>query len=152
MNTEKRPVLCTTLYRKPMQLSNFGGILYQLCHRIFSHGFHQNIPFKGTFRRDQKVILFVWLFKSATGTLSLVQLESDKISKRPLESQHCSIILRVCLQHLAIPTTVRSDVEERVAEERLAWTDKNIPAWPKNISVLWNFGPLRSALCDIRTW
>ena len=33
-------------------------------------------------------------------------------------------------------TTVRSDVEERVAEERLAWNDKNIPAWPKNISVL----------------
>ena len=32
--------------------------------------------------------------------------------------------------------TVRSDVEERVAEERLAWNDKNIPAWPKNISVL----------------
>ena len=31
--------------------------------------------------------------------------------------------------------TVRSDVEERVAEERLAWNDKNIPAWPKNISV-----------------
>ena len=47
--------------------------------------------------------------------------------------------------------TVRSDVEERVAEERLAWTDKNIPAWPKNISVLWNFDPLHSALNDIRT-
>ena len=32
--------------------------------------------------------------------------------------------------------TVRSEVEERVAEERPAWNDKNIPAWPKNISVL----------------
>ena len=32
-------------------------------------------------------------------------------------------------------STVRSDVEERVAEERPAWNDKNIPAWPKNISV-----------------
>ena len=32
--------------------------------------------------------------------------------------------------------TVRSDVVERVAEERPAWNDKNIPAWPKNISVL----------------
>ena len=29
-NTEKRPILCTTLYRKPMRLSNFDGILYQL--------------------------------------------------------------------------------------------------------------------------
>ena len=26
--------------------------------------------------------------------------------------------------------TVRSDVEELVAEEHLAWNDKNIPAWP----------------------
>ena len=33
-------------------------------------------------------------------------------------------------------TTVKSDVEERVAEEHLAWNDKNIQAWPKNISVL----------------
>ena len=32
--------------------------------------------------------------------------------------------------------TVRSDVKERVAEERLAWNDNNILAWPKNISVL----------------
>ena len=31
--------------------------------------------------------------------------------------------------------TVRSDVEERVAEERLAWNDKNIPARPKNVGV-----------------
>ena len=52
MNTEKRPVLCTTLYRKPMQPSNFDGILYQLCHWIFSHGFHQNIPFKGSVERS----------------------------------------------------------------------------------------------------
>ena len=35
-------------------------------------------------------------------------------------------------------STVRSEVEERFAEERLAWNDKNVPAWPKNISVLWN--------------
>ena len=44
--------------------------------------------------------------------------------------------------------TVRSDVEERFAEERLAWNDKNVPAWPKNISVLWNFGPIHSALYE----
>ena len=37
--------LCTTLYRKPMQPSNFDGILYQLCGGIFSHGFHQKIRF-----------------------------------------------------------------------------------------------------------
>ena len=48
--------------------------------------------------------------------------------------------------------TVRSDIEERIAEERLGWNDKNVPAWPKNISVLWNFGPLHSALYEIKTW
>ena len=41
---------------------------------------------------------------------------------------------------------VRSDVEERVAEERLAWNDKNIPAWPKNISVSRMLCPLKSAV------
>ena len=48
------------------------------------------------------------------------------------------------------PTTVRSDVEERIAKERLAWNDKNVPAWPKNINVLWKFGPLHSALYEIK--
>ena len=42
--------------------------------------------------------------------------------------------------------TVRSDVEERVAEERLAWNDKNVPAWNKNISVLRTLGPLKSVV------
>ena len=37
-----------------------------------------------------------------------------------------------------ISGTVRSDVEEHVAKERLACNDKNISAWPKNISVLYN--------------
>ena len=51
MNTEKRPVLCTTLYRKPMQPSNFDGIFYQLRHWIFPHGFHQTIRFKWNFKK-----------------------------------------------------------------------------------------------------
>ena len=51
MNTEKRPVLCTTLYRKPMQPSHFDGILHQFCHWIFSHGFHQKIRFKRNFKK-----------------------------------------------------------------------------------------------------
>ena len=55
----------------------------------------------------------------------------------------------LCLEH---QHTVRSDVEERVAEECLAWNDKNIPVWPKNISVFWNFGPLHSTVYEIRTW
>ena len=39
-NIEKKPIFCTTLYRKPMQLSNFDGILDQLRNGIFSDGFH----------------------------------------------------------------------------------------------------------------
>ena len=48
-------------------------------------------------------------------------------------------------------STVRSDVEERVAEERLAWNDKNVPAWPKNISVLRILGPLTFIVQEIKT-
>ena len=54
MNTEKRPVLFTTLYRKPMQPGNFNVILYQLRHWIFSHGFHQKIRFKKKFYEETK--------------------------------------------------------------------------------------------------
>ena len=54
MNTEKQPVLCTTLHRKPMQPGNFDGILYQLRHWIFSHGFHQTIRFKINFKKRPK--------------------------------------------------------------------------------------------------
>ena len=32
----------------------------------------------------------------------------------------------------------RSDVEERVAEECLAWKHKNVPAWPKDANFLRN--------------
>ena len=56
MNTEKRPVLCITLYRKAMQPSNFDGILYQLRHWIFSHGLHQKIRFKRNFKKRPKMI------------------------------------------------------------------------------------------------
>ena len=55
MNTEKRPVLCTTLYRKPMQPSNFDCILHQLRHWKFSHSFHQNIRFKGELNPEMKL-------------------------------------------------------------------------------------------------
>ena len=42
--------------------------------------------------------------------------------------------------------TIRSDAEERMAEERLAWKHKNVPAWAKNVMLLWDFGPLLSAM------
>ena len=45
-------------------------------------------------------------------------------------------ILQECMAQTVRRCIVRSDVEERVAEERPAWNDKNIPAWPKDISVL----------------
>ena len=45
----------------------------------------------------------------------------------------------------------RSDVEERVAEKCLAWKHKNDPARPKDTNFLRNFGPLQSAMYEIRT-
>ena len=47
-------------------------------------------------------------------------------------------------------TTVRSDAEERAAEERPAWKHKNIPAWTKNIMCLWDFGRLPSSMYVIK--
>ena len=47
---------------------------------------------------------------------------------------------------LLTSSTVRSDIEERVAEERLAWNEKNVPAWPKNIIFLPILGPLKSVV------
>ena len=35
LNFRRRPILCTTLYRNPMQASNFGGTFDQLFLRIF---------------------------------------------------------------------------------------------------------------------
>ena len=49
-------------------------------------------------------------------------------------------------------TTVRSDAEERVAEERLAWKHKNVPVWTKNVIFLWDFGRLPSAMYVVNTW
>ena len=51
------PVLCTTLYRKPMQPCNFDGILYTNFATEFFHTvFTRRSVLKGTLRRDQKVI------------------------------------------------------------------------------------------------
>ena len=44
--------LMCDFYRKPMEPRNFDGILYQLRHWFFSHGFHQKIRSN----RNQKVI------------------------------------------------------------------------------------------------
>ena len=46
--------------------------------------------------------------------------------------------------------TVRSDAEERVAEERPAWKHKNVPAWTKNIMCFWDFGRLPSAMYMVK--
>ena len=54
MNTEKKPVLCTPLYRKPTPACNFDVILYQLRHWIVSHGFHQKIRFERNFKKRSK--------------------------------------------------------------------------------------------------
>ena len=51
-------------------------------------------------------------------------------------------------------STVRSDVEERIAEERLDWTDKNFPAdlrhqyfvkrWPITFCTVWDKNVIRT--------
>ena len=41
LNFRRRPILCTTLYRNPMQATNFGGTFDQLFLRIFLSNFHR---------------------------------------------------------------------------------------------------------------
>ena len=100
MNTEKRPVLCTTLYRKSMQPNNFDGILYQLRHWIFSHGFHQKIRFKRNFkgssqnfaRRGQTKELLdrgegVWTCFVVRSTVKKKNCDRQRVALRCLHSQ-----------------------------------------------------------------
>ena len=55
MNTEKRPVICTALYRKPMQPSIFEGILYQLESPLnFFTRFSQEDPFLKELQEETK--------------------------------------------------------------------------------------------------
>ena len=44
LNFRTRPILCTTLYRNPMQASNFGGTFDQLFLRFFFIKFSQKMP------------------------------------------------------------------------------------------------------------
>ena len=60
MNTEKWPVFCTTLYRKPMQSTKFDCIWNQLFNWIFSwsYGFEQKIRWEMNFNKRPKVTFF----------------------------------------------------------------------------------------------
>ena len=61
LNLRRRPFLCTTLYRNPMQVSNFGGTFDQLFLWIFLWNFHRrclstsSIPWCKTVKNDQKL-------------------------------------------------------------------------------------------------
>ena len=44
LNFRRRPILCTTLYRNPIQVSNFGGTFDQHFLRIFYAIFTQGAP------------------------------------------------------------------------------------------------------------
>ena len=68
-------------------------------------------------------------------TLPLLYVNLYRTEVRERQSTKL-LIVRTCLLLQYMDITVRSDVEERFAEEHLAWNDKNIPAWPKNFSVL----------------
>ena len=61
MNYRRRPFLCTTLYRNPMQASNFGGTFDQLFLWISLWNFHRrcvstcSIPWCKKVKNDQKL-------------------------------------------------------------------------------------------------
>ena len=59
LNFRRRPILCTTLYRNPIQASNFGGTFDQLFLWIFFCAFHRrclstfSIPWCKKVKNDQ---------------------------------------------------------------------------------------------------
>ena len=61
LNFRRRPILCTTLYRNPMQATNFGGTFDQLFLRIVLSNFHRrclstcSIPWCKKVKNDQKL-------------------------------------------------------------------------------------------------
>ena len=61
LNFRRRPILCTTLYRNPMQASNFGGTFDQLFLWIFLWNFYRrclsisSIPWCKKVKNDQKL-------------------------------------------------------------------------------------------------
>ena len=61
LNFRRRPILCTTLYRNPMQATNFGSTFDQLFLRIFLYNFHRrslsisSIPWCKKVKNDQKL-------------------------------------------------------------------------------------------------
>ena len=56
MNTDKRPVLCTTLYRKPSNQATLMAFYINFATEVFHTVFTRKSVLKGTLRRDQKVI------------------------------------------------------------------------------------------------
>ena len=61
LNFRRRPILCTILYRNPMQASNFGGTFDQRFFRIFLENVHRSclstssIPWCKKVKNDQKL-------------------------------------------------------------------------------------------------
>ena len=96
MNTEKRPVLCTTLYRKPMQPCKFDGILYQLRHWIFSHGFHQKIRFKRNFKKRPKVSFVKSPISSHSDALRSICLLFPSVRTVLMRPKEAKTARRVC--------------------------------------------------------
>ena len=54
LNFRRRPILCTTLYRNPMQVSNFGGTFDQLFLSNFFIKFSQKMPLNLFYTMVQK--------------------------------------------------------------------------------------------------
>ena len=90
LNFWRRPILCTTLYRNPMQASNFGGTFDLLFLRMFYKNFHRSclssssIPWCKKVKNDQKL-------KSRGGGV----LPTD------WNGSHTSVSLSIVIQHVA---------------------------------------------------
>ena len=112
MNTEKQPVLCTTLYRKPMQPCNFDGILYQLRTEFFHTVFTRRSVLKGTLRRDQKVIF----------VKSPISSHGDALNKYIVQQQNSSSsrkykIFTIVICHVSVTVAWTNQIDARTLRD-----------------------------------
>ena len=78
MNIEKRPVLCTTLYRKPMQPATLMAFYTNFATEFLHTVFTRRSVLIGTLRRDQKVIFVKSPISSHSDAISIPWCKKSK--------------------------------------------------------------------------
>ena len=94
LNSRRRPILCTTLYRNLMQASNFGGIFDQPFLWIFLWNFHRRCASTSSIWRSKKVKNDLKLKSRGSGLINIfsVTVCYFVITNNKLRSRNCRVL------------------------------------------------------------